>query len=65
MRALAPLKVGDTVMVQNQSGNQPPPPLSPLLGDKRGTVIKCKGFDQYKVMIDGSRWLTDRRNRRH
>jgi hypothetical protein len=38
IRALAPLKVGDTVMVQNKSGNYP------LRWDKRGTVIKCEGF---------------------
>ena len=39
-RALAPLKVGDTMMVQNQSGNHP------LRWDKRGTTMKCKGFGQ-------------------
>ena len=39
MRALAPLKVGDTVMLQNQSGDQP------LRWDKRGTVMNCEGFD--------------------
>jgi hypothetical protein len=46
--ALAPLKVGDTVMLQNQSGNHP------LRWDKRGTVLKCEGFDQCQVMIDRS-----------
>ena len=55
-RALPPLKVGDTVMVQNQTGNHP------LRWDKRGTIVKYEGFDQYQVMIDGSRRLT-RRNR--
>ena len=34
MRALAPLKLGDTVMVQNQSGNHP------ICWDKRG-IMKC------------------------
>ena len=58
MRAIPPLKVGDTVMVQNQSGNHP------LRWDKRGTIVKSEGLDQYKVMIDGSRRLT-RRNRRY
>ena len=57
-RALPPLKVGDTVMVQNQTGNHP------LRWDKRETIVKYKGFDQYQVMIDGSRRLT-RRNRRY
>jgi hypothetical protein len=52
-RALAPLKVGDRVMLKNQSGNHP------LCWDKRGTVMKCKGFDQYQVMIDGSRRITE------
>ena len=37
-QALPPLKVGDTVMVQNQVGNHP------LRWDKRGTIIKCEGF---------------------
>jgi hypothetical protein len=45
-------------MGQNQTGNHP------LRWDKRGTIIKCEGFDQYQVMIDGSRRLT-RRNRRY
>ena len=56
-RALPPLKVGDSVMIQNQRGNHP------LRWDKRGTVVKCEGFDQYQVMVDGSRRLT-RRNRK-
>ena len=37
--ALPPLKVGDTVMIQNQSGNHP------LRWDKRGTIVKAEGFD--------------------
>jgi hypothetical protein len=57
-RALPPLRVGDTVMIQNQSGNHP------LRWDKRGTIVKDEGFDQYQVMVDGSRRLT-RRNRRY
>jgi endo-beta-N-acetylglucosaminidase D len=43
------------MMVQNQSGNYP------LRWDKMGTVMKCEGFDQFQVMIDGSRRLTDQR----
>jgi hypothetical protein len=58
MRALAPLKVGDTLMVQNQSGNHP------LRWDKRGTVMKCEGFDQYHVVIDGSRRLTEQKKQK-
>ena len=52
------MKVGDTVMLQNQSGNHP------LCWDKRGTVMKCKGFDQYQVMIDGSRRLTEQKKQK-
>jgi hypothetical protein len=37
-RALAPLKVGHTVMLQNQSGNHP------LHWDNRGTVMKFEGL---------------------
>ena len=37
--ALPPLKVGDTVMIQNQSGNHPLP------WGKRGTIVKAEGFD--------------------
>ena len=52
------MKVGDTVMVQNQSGNHP------LRWDKRGTVMKCEGFDQYQVMFDGSRRLTEQKEQK-
>ena len=55
IRALAPLKVWETVMVQNQSGNHS------LRWDKRGTSIQCEGFDQYQVMFDGSRRLTEQK----
>jgi hypothetical protein len=46
------------IIVQNQVGNHP------LRWDKRGTIIKCEGFDQYQLMLDGSRRLT-RRNRKY
>jgi hypothetical protein len=46
---------GYTRVLQNQSGNHP------LHWDKRGTVMKCEGFDQYQVMIDGSRRLTEQK----
>jgi hypothetical protein len=42
-------------MVQNQSGNHT------LRWDKRGTIMKCEGFDQYQVMIEGSRRLTEQK----
>jgi hypothetical protein len=53
-KALPPLKVGDTVMVQNQVG------YHPLCWDRRRTIVKCEGFDQYQLMIDGSRRFTMR-----
>jgi hypothetical protein len=34
---------------------------SPLRWDKRGTSIQCEGFDQYQVMFDGSRRLTEQK----
>ena len=56
-RPLAPLKVGDSVFIQNQEGNYP------CRWDKRGQVVEVKGYDQYIVRVDGSRRLT-RRNRK-
>ena len=56
-RPLAPLKVGDSVFIQNQEGNYP------RRWDKRGQVVEVKGYDQYIVRVDGSRRLT-RRNRK-
>ena len=56
-RALPTMKVGDNVMIQNQSGNHP------LCWDKRGTIV-AESFDQYQVMVDGLRRLT-RQNRRY
>ena len=57
-KELPPLQVGDKVFIQNQSGNHP------LKWDKRGTVVEVKGFDQYEVMVDGSRRIT-LRNRKY
>ena len=45
-------------MVQNQSGNHP------LRWDKRGTVMKCEGFDKYQAMIDGSRKLAEQKEQK-
>ena len=56
-KPLHPLRVGDHVLIQNQTGNHP------KRWDKRGVVASCEGFDQYIVIIDGSRRLT-RRNRK-
>ena len=45
---LQPLKVGDRVFIQNQTGNHP------LRWDRTGLVIEVKQFDQYAVRVDGS-----------
>ena len=45
---LPPLRVGDTVLVQNQLGNHP------RRWDKSGCVVEVKQHDQYIVKIDGS-----------
>ena len=58
VKELLPLQVGDNVFVQNQSGNYP------RKWDKRGRVVEVKGFDQYVVMVDGSRRVT-LRNRKY
>ena len=42
-RALLTLNVGDHLMIQNQSGNHP------LRWDKRRSIVKAEGFDQYQV----------------
>ena len=51
-KPLHPLCVGDHVLIQNQTGNHP------KRWDKRGVVASYEGFDQYIVIIDGSRRLT-------
>jgi hypothetical protein len=56
-KSLKPLLEGDSVFVQNQTGNHP------KRWDKRGVVIKVNDYDQYMVRLDGSRRLT-RRNRK-
>lgn len=47
-RRLPPLKVGDFVRIQNQTGRYP------LKWDKTGQVIEVHQFDQYATRIDGS-----------
>ena len=44
---LQPLKVGDRVFNQNQTGTHP------LRCDRTGLVIEVKQFDQYAVKVDG------------
>lgn len=56
-RPLRPLKEGDRVFIQNQSGPHP------NKWDKSGTVVDTKGYDQNVVKVDGSGRLT-LRNRR-
>ena len=56
-KPLLPLRVGDHVLIQNQTGNHP------KRWDKRGVIASCEGFDQYIVIVDGSRRLT-KRNRK-
>ena len=56
-KSLPPLKAGDHVFVQNQSGN------APGKWDRSGVVIEPKDHDQYLVKIAGTGRLT-LRNRR-
>jgi hypothetical protein len=51
-RRLPPLKVGDSVRIQNQTGPYP------TKWDKTGTVIEVRQFDQYMVRVDGSGRIT-------
>ena len=53
-RALPPLAVGDSVLVQNQIGNHP------SKWDITGVIVERKEFDQYVVKVDGSGRLTMR-----
>ena len=53
-RALPPLAVGDSVLVQNQIGNHP------SKWDITGVIVERKDFDQYVVKVDGSGRLTMR-----
>ena len=56
-RPLAPLRHGDHVMVQNQSGR------FPKRWDKSGVIVEVRNNDQYVVKVAGSGRLT-LRNRR-
>ena len=57
-RQLSPLKVGDRVRLQNQTGN------FPNKWDRTGCVVEVKQFHQYGIRVDGSGRLT-LRNRRY
>jgi hypothetical protein len=56
-KSLPPLQVGDTVSVQNQTGNHP------LRWDKTGRIVEVHDHGQYVVRMDGSGRCT-LRNRR-
>ena len=51
-KRLPPLKVGDLVYIQNQSGNYP------TRWDKSGVVIEVLQNDQYGIKVDGSGRVT-------
>jgi len=51
-KSLTPLKVGDMVRIQNQTGN------FPTKWDKTGCVVEVRQFDQYVVRVDGSGRVT-------
>ena len=53
-RTLPPLKVGESVYIQNQVGNYP------RRWEKSGIVIEVKQHDQYLVKVDGSGRVTAR-----
>ena len=55
-KSLPPLKPGDCVAIQNQTGNQP------RQWSQTGVVIEVNPHSSYTVSIDGSRTIT-RRNR--
>ena len=51
-REMDPLSMGDSVQIQNQTGNKPKRWFS------TGTVVECLPYRQYQVMVDGSRRVT-------
>ena len=56
-KILQPLNIGDSVQIQNQSGN------SPNKWQNTGVISECLPHRQYHVVVDGSRRVT-LRNRR-
>ena len=57
-KVLTPLKIGDRVRIQNQTGNYP------NKWDRTGSVVEVKQYHQYQIRVDGSGRLT-LRNRRY
>ena len=55
--SLEPLKVGDSVYIQNQHGSHP------TRWDKTGVITQVGQHDQYMVRVHGSRRLTARNRR--
>ena len=51
-KKLLPLKTGDRVFVQNQTGNHP------RRWERTGIIVEVKDFDQYSVRIDGTGRIT-------
>ena len=51
-KRLPPLRVGDSVRIQNQIGSHP------TKWDKTGRIIEVRQFDQYVVRVDGSGRVT-------
>ena len=47
-KVLVPLRVGQVVLVQNQSGN------NPLRWNRSGQVVEVLPFDQYRIKMDGT-----------
>ena len=51
-RSLPPLKIGDHVRIQNQTG------ANPTKWDRTGVIVEVRQYDQYVVRVDGSGRVT-------
>ena len=51
-RRLPPLRIGDCVRIQNQTG------LYPRKWDRTGSVVEVRQYDQYVIRVDGSGRVT-------
>ena len=58
-KPLLPLRVGNHVLIQNQTGNHP----KRWDNDNQGVIASCEVFVQNVVIVDGQRRLT-RKNRK-
>ena len=56
-KELNPIKIGDTVSLQNQKGNHP------TKWNATGTIVDCFPHRKYQVLVDGSRRCTIRNRR--